>query len=129
MASLASIPPFSPDPDPVECASRWAIWLQSLEFYFDAADITTDVKKKTLLLHHVGPAAQEIFVKEVRPQLTSKNVNETYSNITSEFKSKFEPAINTDFEIFKFRQAKQRDDESIDQYTSRLRTLAARCSF
>ena len=129
MATSVSIPPFSPDPDPVECASRWAIWLQSLEFYFAAAEITTDARKKALLLHYVGPTAQEVFVKTLQPQLVTKNLAESYANIIAAFKSHFQPTVNTEFEIFRFRQARQREDETMDQYAARLRALAAHCSF
>ena len=34
-----------------------------------------------------------------------------------------------DYEIFKFRAAKQQADETIDQFTTRLRKLAATCDF
>ena len=34
-----------------------------------------------------------------------------------------------DYEIFKFRAAKKQEDETIDQFTTRLRKLAATCDF
>ena len=131
MATSGTFTPFLPDPDPVECASRWTAWTTSLEFYFDASEVKTDGRKKALLLHHMGAAAQSIFLTLIRPQLAAQTppLAETYANIKSAFSSHFEPRINTDFEIYQFRQTRQREGESVDQYATRLRTVAARCSF
>ena len=41
----------------------------------------------------------------------------------------FAPAQNTDFEIFRFRQAKQKPQETLDNFHTRLRKLAQTCSF
>ena len=87
--------------------------------------------KRRCSLHHMGAAAQSIFLTLIRPQLAAQTppLAETYANIKSAFSSHFEPRINTDFEIYQFRQTRQREGESVDQYATRLRTVAARCSF
>lgn len=36
---------------------------------------------------------------------------------------------NTEYEIYKFRQAKQTSDETIDSFHTRLRQLAVNCEF
>ena len=41
----------------------------------------------------------------------------------------FAPAQNTGFEIFRFRQAKQQPQETLENYHTRLRKLAQMCSF
>ena len=41
----------------------------------------------------------------------------------------FTPKKNVDYEIFKFRTMTQNAGETIDQYTTRLRKLAANCEF
>ena len=41
----------------------------------------------------------------------------------------FAPAQNTDFEIFRFRQAKQQAQETLETFHIRLRKLAQTCSF
>jgi hypothetical protein len=39
------------------------------------------------------------------------------------------PQKHVDFEIFKFREAKQQPHEAVDQFSNRLRKLAATCDF
>ena len=41
----------------------------------------------------------------------------------------FEPKKNTEYEIYKFRQASQRHDEKLDSYHTRLRHHAPTCEF
>ena len=41
----------------------------------------------------------------------------------------FKPQSNNAFEIYNFHQAKQKDGESIDTFTTRLKQLAATCDF
>ena len=41
----------------------------------------------------------------------------------------FSPKEHVDFEIFKFREAEQQPHETIDQFSTRLRKLAATCDF
>jgi hypothetical protein len=41
----------------------------------------------------------------------------------------FEPQKNRRYEVFKFRQAKQESNETLDQFHTRLRVLAQTCSF
>ena len=131
MATSVTISPFQPDLDPASTADRWTKWVTSLEFYFDAADVTTDARKKALLLHHMGEATQDIFLSTIRPYLAAQvpRTAETYVNIKSALSSHFAPHVNEDFEIFRFRQARQLQDESMDEYAARLKALAANCKF
>ena len=41
----------------------------------------------------------------------------------------FMPKKNVDYEFFQFRQAVQKPGETVDQFTTRLRQLAAHCEF
>ena len=131
MATSVTTSPFLPDIDPASTADRWAKWVTSLEFYFDAAEVTTDARKKALLLHHMGGATQDIFISIIRPSLANQEprIAETYASIKSALSSHFAPNVNVDFEIFQFRQARQLQDESMEEYVGRLRGLAINCKF
>ena len=131
MSLSSSILPFLPDTDPATTAKRWGDWIQSLEFYFEAAEITTESKKRAQLLHFLGPAAQAIYTSCIKPVLASASppAVETYTNIKQELTAHFTPNINVDFEVYRFRQARQNQGESMDQYAVRLRSLGANCSF
>ena len=125
MSIPASISAFIPDPDPAEASRRWKEWLTSLEFYFDAAEVQ-EARKLPLLLHLIGPAMQTVYKSSIEPTITPPL---TYKSVAKAITSHLEPAINVEFELYRFRQARQLDGESMDIYAARLRKLAARCCF
>ena len=53
--------------------------------------------------------------------------NKDYAKAKDALTKHFEPAKNPIYEIYNFRQAKQGADETIDQFHTRLRTLAQHC--
>ena len=55
--------------------------------------------------------------------------NKDYAKAKDALTKHFEPAKNPIYEIYNFRQAKQGADETIDQFHTRLRTLAQHCDF
>ena len=109
-------------PDPTNTGARWTNWIERFETYLIAADITDDKRKRALLLYQAGPEVHEIFK-------TLTDTGEEYETAKEALTKHFEPAKNPIFEIYNFRQAKQRADESIDEFNTRLRTLATHCKF
>ena len=62
----------------------------------------------------------------------SVNVEEEaneYETLKHSFTTCFTPKQNSTYEIYKFRQAKQTRGETIDEFHTRLRTLANSCNF
>ena len=80
-------------------------------------DISDDNRKCALLLHYAGEEASDIFE-------TLVDTGNTYPTAKQKFTDYFAPKKNTEFEIYKFRQAKQEQLETIDTFRTRLRQLS-----
>ena len=77
-----------------------------------------------MLLHFAGPAVDEIF-----DTLPDTGEAKDYDKAVEALNAYFIPQINTANEEYNFRQAKQRDNETLDAYHTRLRQLSQNCSF
>lgn len=116
------LPPFDPTSDPTSVDQRWKTWSKRFETYLVALNITEDKQKRALLLYQAGQATQEIFE-------TLQDTGDTYEAAKTKLDSHFAPKKNVDYEIFQFRQAAQKPGETVDQFSTRLRKLAATCEF
>ena len=77
-----------------------------------------------MLLHFAGPSVDEIF-----DTLPDTGEAKDYDKAVEALNAYFIPQINTAYEEYNFRQAKQRDNETLDAYHTRLRQLSQNCSF
>lgn len=85
-------------------------------------DIKDKKRQRALLLHYAGEEVNEIFE-------TLTDTGEDYATAKGKLDSYFAPKKNTEFEVYKFRQAKQQPSEGIDAYLTRLRQLNINCVF
>ena len=85
-------------------------------------DISDDNRKRALLLHYAGEEASDIFE-------TLVDTGNTYAIANQKLTDYFAPKKNIEFEIHKFRQAKQEQSETIDTFQTRLRQLSINCEF
>eukprot|EP00795_Rhopilema_esculentum_P015552 gene15552-6817_t len=122
---LLPLPPFDPVSDPTSISQRWQHWKRRFETYLLAVNITDDAQKRALLLYQAGAATQEIFDSLPVEQDEATD----YKTALAKLDTYFAPQKNVDFEIFQFRQAKQRIGETTDQFATRLRKLATNCEF
>ena len=113
--------PFDPISDPTSIGQRWKVWKRRFETYLVAIDVKDD-KRKRALLYQVGQETQEIFE-------TLTGTGEDYATAIEKLDQYFLPKKNVDYEIFQFRQATQKPEETVDQFVTRLRKLAAHCEF
>ena len=102
--------------------TRWKKWCARLENLLVGLDITDKKRKRALLLHYAGEEVNEIFD-------TLDGTGDDYASALSKLNDYFAPKKSTEFEIYKFRQAKQEMNEKIDTYHTRLRKLSENCSF
>ena len=86
--------------------------------------MTDNKQKRALLLYQAGQATQDIF-----DTLTETGDEDDYYSAVASLDTYFPPKKHVDYEIVKLRAAKQQADETIDQFTTRLRKLAATCDF
>ena len=75
-----------------------------------------------MLLHLVGEQAREIYHAKGQ-------ANDDFDEVKRILTEHFTPQINTEFEVFKFGELKQKENETLDDFVVRLRTQARLCSF
>ena len=135
--SLQSFPPFDLSEDQTSIGQRWNKWVRKFENFLTAMNIADDARKKSMLLHYSGDDVYDVYeTLTIAPQqITAAQganpaVMETeYQAIVRALSAKFSPRKNVDFEIFTFRQEKQRQDETVDSFCTRLYHLATNCEF
>ena len=93
-----------------------------------------DARKKALLLHYIGDEVYDIFdsfsdEKKGVGSVNAEGEANEYETLKQSFTTYFTPKQNSTYEIYKFRQAKQTRGETIDEFHTRLRTLANTCDF
>ncbi|XP_067026640.1 uncharacterized protein [Acropora muricata] len=103
-------------------AQRWRKWIKRLENLFIAAAITDKKRQRALLLYYEGEEVCEIFE-------TLAETGEDFATAKEKLTEYFDPKKNVEYEIYKFRQAKQNPGESMSAYHSCLRQLATTCEF
>ena len=118
-------PEFNPDSEVgASLATRWITWMEDFEMFLTASGIKDDTQKRALLLYQAGSRVREIF-----RQLADTGDAHDYKIAKDKLRDYFEPQKNRRYEVFKFRQAKQERNETLDQFHTRLRVLAQTCSF
>ncbi len=103
---------------------RWKKWLARFERLLVALDIDDPARMRALLLHYAGPEVDEIF-----DTFHDGGLDDDFNAAKARLTEYFSPIVNTAFELYNFRNAKQMKDESLDAYCTRLRQLAATCAF
>ncbi|XP_065068993.1 uncharacterized protein LOC135694219 isoform X1 [Rhopilema esculentum] len=128
MASVSivpSMPLFDPDAEiGASVGPRWKVWLQDFKTFLVANDITDNKRKQALLLYQAGSRVREIF-----RQLSDTGAADAYQTAVTKLTAYFEPQTNRLYEVYKFRQAVQQPNETLDQFHVRLRHLAQTCEF
>ena len=121
---LPPLQPFDPYTDPSSVGQRWKSWRRRFQTYIVALNVTDKTQQRALLLYQVGQATQEIF-----DTIPNNGADDDYKTALDKLDAYFLPKKNIDYEIFQFRQAIQQSGETVDQYATRLRKLAAHCEF
>ena len=119
---LPAFPPFveiDQNPGP-----QWGKWLGRFERLMIAMGITESRRQRALLLHYAGPRVDEIF-----DTLSDVGEDTDYDKAVDALNKYFNPKSNSLYETYVFRQAKQENNESLDQFVTRLRQLAQKCKF
>ena len=119
-ASLPNFPSFPVHENNAE--TRWRKWISRLENLFICLDIKDKKRQRALLLHYAGEDVNEIFD-------TLTDTGEDIATAKLKLKEYFAPKANTEYEVYRFRQAKQSPKETIDSFHTRLRQLALNCEF
>ena len=121
--SLPNFPPFEVHLDG-NAGQRWKKWLGRFERLTIGMGISDDTQKRALLLHYGGPEVDEIF-----DTLQDVGGDKDYKKAVEKLTAHFSPQVNVTYEVYNFRQAKQKDGENLDCFHTRLRSLAKTCDF
>uniref|UniRef100_A0A224Z9X1 RNA-directed DNA polymerase n=1 Tax=Rhipicephalus zambeziensis TaxID=60191 RepID=A0A224Z9X1_9ACAR len=105
---------------------EWTKWVERFQNFLVACNITSDTRKKALLLHYVGEEVYDLF--QSLPASTLETTSE-YEAAKAKLDAHFAPRINPTFAVYRFRQTKQNVGESLDAFYARLRQLARHCGF
>jgi hypothetical protein len=121
--SLPVFPPFDVHLDS-NAGPRWTKWLTRFECLIVGMNITDATQKRAWLLDYAGPDVDDIF-----ETLPDTGEDKDYKKAVECLNAYFVPKVNTIYEEYQFRQAKQRSNESLASYHTRLRQLAKHCGF
>jgi len=75
-------------------------------------------RKRALLLNYAGSDVDEIF---------DTGEDNDYDTAVAKLHDYSSPQVNTTYEVYNFRQAKQKEGELLNSYHTRLRQLAKTC--
>ena len=84
----------------------------------------TDAKRQKALLLHYGGEDLMVLCESLLA-----DTDETFALAKTKLDAHFEPQVNATFETYIFRCMKQEEDETIEQYQTRLMPAAKRCDF
>ena len=107
-------------------SKRWEIWLRDFSMFVVANGIADEdnTRKRALLLYMAGSRIREIFAT-----LPDTGGDDDFNTAKTKLTEYFKPQQNKRYEVYKFRQLRQNNDESLDQFHTRLRTTATTCEF
>ena len=75
-------------------------------------------------MHYAGEIVNDIYDAEKKKK--QEQITQQQKKVLNDY---FSPKINEQMEIYKFRQYKQRDDQTLDEFVTELRKLAKYCKF
>ena len=86
-------------------------------------NLKDDARKRALLLHYVGETVHDIYEAE------KADSPATYDETKKVLSTYFKPKRNIQIEIFNFRSCKQKPNQSLDDFVTKLRKLSKTCEF
>ena len=106
--------------------SKWSIYKQRLNFYFDANGITDAKQKRAIFVSVVGDKTYETLLGLVAPKEPPKVEFDELMKCLDEY---YSPTPNIIVERFKVYDCSKLDDETMLQYLTRLKSLSRSCRF
>ena len=119
-----------PDPftvDGYDVGVRWKKWKQKFLIYLRASsgskEARSEKKKIDIFLNLVGDECLDVYNN------ISEENQSSLEDVLREFDRYFEPRRNLIYSGYQFLSRQQKEDESVDQYLTQLKTLINRCEF
>ena len=108
---------------------KWAKWVKAFGSYMAAMQITEPEAKLGFLLHTAGPAVQDIYENFNFVDAAGAQVEPTYQLAMTKLDEHFAPQRNVSFERHVFHKVRQREEESVDDFITRLRKMVKYCEY
>ena len=111
--AITPMPEFCPDAKlGTSLATKWNNWQSDFDMYLTASGITDPTRKHALLSYQAGRRVREIFKK-----IPDTGTSAGYDTAKDKLKAHFDPQKNKRYEVYRFRQAMQESNETLDQFT------------
>jgi len=104
----------------------WIQYVERLEHFFEANNVSTDAKKRSILLSVMGPSAYKLLRSLVSPD---KPGEKSYEELVTAMKLHHNPVPSEIVQRYKFNCRFRRDGESVAKFVSELRSLAEFCNY
>ena len=104
----------------------WASYLERMNQYFLANDVTDAAKKQAILLSVVGDKTYKLIRDLVAPK---KPMEKSYKELVELFNTHLEPKPSVIVERFKFNSHFLCEGETAAQYLAELRNMAWYCEY
>ena len=118
--NLQPVPPFVVNAEiGLSLASQWKLWLHHFKTFLLASGITDKKHQCVLLLYQAGPQVCETFA-----QLSDVGGESAFALAKGKLTQYFEPQKNRRYKVYHFREQKQGEQESLDNFHTRLHNMA-----
>ena len=126
LSGLPCLSPFDCIGEPATLAQRWDKWKAEFELYVASSGVEDKVQKRAILLHLAGPGVREIFKTypaEVRGD--NKEFDKAMKCLSDHLKVK----KNVPLARQKLLASKPNPGETINNFVTRLKSLAEHCDY
>ncbi|XP_071954180.1 uncharacterized protein [Antedon mediterranea] len=129
MAGISPPVPFLPTPG--KSTLKFEQWFEFFTNYTLASgsDRWNAERRKALLLHCLGTEGQRIYSSLPEREIDPNDDVNSYDATVAKLRAHFNPRLNVVAERYKFRQRRQLQDETSDEYVRELRQLSISCNF
>ena len=103
--------------------TSWRLYVDQLNYYFVANDITTDKKKVAILLSACGP-------KTIESVVDAETIKDcTYVDLVKRLSEHYDPVPSSIVQRYKFYNRARQEGESIADFVASLREIAKYCDY
>lgn len=105
----------------------WTVYCEKLDQYFAANKLTDEKIQIATLLSLIGTSTYKLLRDLTFPALPKDN--KTFKELTALLQKQFSPVISVWRERSKFWSAAQANEETVQEWYARIRSLAINCKF
>lgn len=107
--------------------TAWKQWIQQFNWYATAIQLNKkpDEVQAATLMTSLGPEIINIYNSFSLSDNEAKKINV----IKQQFETHFNPEVNVSYERLNFFKATQSENESFDDFLTRMKTLAKTCDY